>query len=68
MKEPSCPCIGYKDRTAECHGKCFKYIIWGKLLRQYKKKVSQYWHQHGFDPAISDRNRYLRKMLRRKGK
>lgn len=62
MNEPNCPCIGCKDRTAECHGKCFKYIIWGKLLRQYKKSKSDYWHEHGFDPAEKERRRKLKAM------
>ena len=62
------PCIDCRERATGCHSRCFKYTLYQVALRQHKKKVSQYWHEHGFDPVISDRNRYLREMLRRKGK
>jgi hypothetical protein len=56
------PCIDCRERTAGCHSRCFKYVLYRAALRQYKKKVSQYWHQHGFDPAEKERRRKLKAM------
>ena len=62
------PCVDCGERATGCHSRCFKYVLYRAALRQHKKKVSLYWHQHGFDPAVSERNRQIRAILRKKGK
>ena len=62
------PCMDCTKRTAGCHARCFDYALYRADLKLEKQKISDYWHKSGYDPAIGDRNRYLRKMLRRKGK
>lgn len=62
------PCMNCTKRTAQCHATCFDYALYRADLKIEKSKMSDYWHKSGYDPAISDRNRYLRKMLRKKGK
>ena len=62
------PCIECQERKIGCHEKCFKYIFYRVRLKQEKQRRSEYWHKHGFDPAVSERNRQIREMLRKKGK
>lgn len=68
MKEPKPPCLECDVRRAGCHAKCFKYTIFKAALRLHKQSLSDYWHRNGFDPAVSERNRQIRVMLRKKGK